>query len=36
MVKNCYPLPLILEILDRISGSMVFSKIDVKDAYYRV
>lgn len=35
-IKNRYPLPLISEILDRISGSQFFSKIDVKDAYYRI
>lgn len=34
--KNRYPLPLITEILDRISGCTFFSKIDVKDAYYRI
>lgn len=33
-VKNRYPLPLITEILDRVSGAKVFSKIDIKDAYY--
>lgn len=35
-VKNRYPLPLISEILDRLSGSKYFSKIDVQDAYYRI
>lgn len=35
-VKNRYPLPLISEILDRISGAKFFSKIDVQDAYYRI
>ena len=35
-VKNRYPLPLISEIMDRISGAKYFSKIDVKDAYYRI
>jgi len=35
-VKNRYPLPLISEILDRISGAQYFSKIDIKDAYYRI
>ena len=35
-VKNRYPLPLISEILDRLSGSWYFSKIDVQDAYHRI
>jgi transposase InsO family protein len=35
-VKNRYPLPLIGEILDRVNGATVFSKIDLKDAYYRI
>ncbi len=34
-MKNWYPLPLIDEILDRFSGARVFTKIDVKNAYYR-
>jgi RNase H-like domain found in reverse transcriptase/Reverse transcriptase (RNA-dependent DNA polymerase)/Integrase zinc binding domain/Chromo (CHRromatin Organisation MOdifier) domain len=35
-VKNRMALPLIGEILDRISGSTVFSKIDLEAAYYRI
>ncbi|KAJ5267259.1 hypothetical protein N7478_010067 [Penicillium angulare] len=35
-VKNRYPLPLISEILDRLSGAQFLSKIDVQDAYYRI
>jgi hypothetical protein len=34
--KNRYALPLITEILDRVAGASWFSKIDVKDAYYRI
>lgn len=34
--KNRYPLPLISEILDRTEGTQLFSKIDIKDAYYRI
>jgi hypothetical protein len=33
-VKNWYPLPLINELLDRLSGSVIFSKINLKDAYH--
>ncbi len=35
-IKNRYPLPLIDEILDRLSDARVFTKIDVKNAYYRL
>jgi len=35
-VKNRYALPLISEILDRIAGAQFFSKIDVREAYYRI
>jgi hypothetical protein len=35
-VKHRYPLPLISELLDRLNGAKVFSKIDSKDAYYRI
>lgn len=34
--KNRAPLPLIHEILDRLSSAKVFTKIDLKDAYYRL
>jgi hypothetical protein len=35
-IKNRYPLPLIGELLDRLNGAKVFSKLDLKDAYYRI
>ena len=35
-IKNRYPLPLMGEILDRVNGARVFSKINLKDAYYRI
>ena len=35
-IKNRYLLPLITETLDRLSGTKVFSKLDLKDAYYRI
>ena len=35
-IKNRYPLPLINEIMDRVNSAKVFSKIDLKDAYYRI
>ncbi len=36
MIKNRYPFPLIEDILDRLSGTRVFIRIDVKNAYYRL
>ena len=35
-IKNHYPLLLITEIMDRVNGAKVFSKIDLKDTYYRI
>lgn len=35
-IKNRHPLPLISETLDRLQGSKVFTKLDLKDAYYRI
>ena len=35
-VKNRYPLPLVTEIMDRVTEANYFSKIDLKDAYYRL
>ena len=34
--KNRYPLPLIDKIMDRVCGAQIFTKIDVKNAYYRI
>lgn len=34
--KNRYPLPLIDEIMDRVCGARIFTKIDVRNAYYRI
>src|SRR5438045_4863582 len=34
MIKNRYPLPLIMEILDRLVGAVRYTKIDLKDAYH--
>lgn len=35
-VKNRYPLPLIGDLLDRLSGAKWISKIDIRDAYHRI
>jgi len=35
-VKNRYPLPLISEMLDRLSNCKLFTKLDLRDAYHRL
>ncbi len=35
-IKNRAALPLIGEILDRLSGAQMYTKLDLKDAYYRI
>ena len=35
-IKNRYPLPRIDDLLDQISGSVIFTKIDLKTGYYQI
>ena len=35
-VKNRYPLPLILETLNRLSRAKIFTKLDIISAFYRL
>lgn len=35
-IKNRHPLPLISEMLDRFSHAIIFTKLDLKDAYHRL
>ena len=35
-IKNRFPLPLISELLDRLSHAKIFSKLDLRDAYHRL
>ena len=35
-IKNRYPLLLISETLDRLSGATVYTKLDLRDAYHRI
>jgi hypothetical protein len=36
MIKNRHPLPLIIETIDRLADAVVYTKLDLKDAYYRI
>lgn len=35
-VKNRYPLPLINELMDRLSTAKTFTKLDIRNAYHRI
>ena len=35
-IRNCYPLPLILELINRVKGLALFSKFDVRWGYNNV
>ena len=35
-VKNQYPLPLIGEMLNRLQGTKLFTKLDLRNVYYRI
>lgn len=35
-IKNRYLLPLISELLNRLSYAVIFTKLDLRDAYYRI
>ncbi|XP_043190571.1 uncharacterized protein K02A2.6-like [Amphibalanus amphitrite] len=36
VITDGYPLPRIEDVLDRLSGSQVFSRLDLKDAYHQL
>ena len=35
-VKNCYPLLLVSEILDRLSSAKIYTKLDLRDTYHHI
>lgn len=35
-IKNRYPISLINEIMDRLSGAKIFTQLDLRDAYHRI
>jgi hypothetical protein len=36
IIKNRYSIPLVSEMLDRLLKAKVFSKLNLRDAYYRL
>jgi hypothetical protein len=36
IIKNRYSLPLMGEILDRLSGAAIYTKFDLKETYYKI
>ena len=35
-IKNCYPLPLILELIDKLTHAKIFSKMDIQWGYNNI
>ncbi|RAR05874.1 gag/polymerase/env polyprotein [Stemphylium lycopersici] len=35
-IKDRYPIPLVSEMLDRLSKAAIYTKLDLRDAYYRL
>ncbi len=35
-IKNCYPLPLVADIINRLKGAQYFTKFDVQWGYHNI
>jgi hypothetical protein len=35
-IKDQYPIPLVSEMLDRLLKATIYTKLDLRDAYYRL